>query len=390
MSEQSSLLAPLVEPTEALTDQQARIGARHMSLPGVGKLGQRRLAAARILLVGAGGLGSPLALYLAAAGVGNLGIVDGDLVEESNLQRQVIHRWQGAGENKAQSATAQILSLNPSVSAQAYPFYLDAQNIEGLLGQYDLVIDGSDNFATRYLVADACEMLGKPLIWGTLSQYTAQVSVFWSAPRYLDGSSQRGWGLRDLYSQMPDPQSVPTCAAGGVLGSLCGTIGSVMATEAIKLITGLPDSLLGKLWLFDARTVMSRTLTICPDPQRPLTTSLDCVQAEIEKFAAEQVVPSVSLEHLKEYQDNYRLVDLRTEHEREEGHYPGDWHLPLNQFVESLNQGKSLNDLLEGSPDLPVVFYCAKGVRSVRAVKLALAADPDQDVYSLDGGWKPF
>lgn len=393
MNQELPPLAPLVEPVKHLTDAQARISARHTSLPGVGEEGQRRLAAARIFLVGAGGLGSPLALYLAAAGIGHLGIIDGDTIEESNLQRQIVHRWQDTGQNKAQSATAQVCSLNPSVNVQAYPYHLTAENITRLLKEYDLVIDGSDNFATRYLVADTCEMLGKPLIWGTLSQYTAQVSVFWSSPSYLTAGPTRGWGLRDLYPEMPNPQSVPTCAAGGVLGSLCGTVGSVMATEAIKLITGLPRPLLGTLWLFDARTASTRTLNITPDNSRSQATDLNAVLAEIRRYSAEQEpqeVPSISYGHLRQHRESYQLVDVRSFDERQGGYYEHDIHVPLDELLTGLNEGKTIHDFLKDNKDLPLVFYCAGGSRSARAVQAILEGGSAPKIYSLIGGWKPF
>lgn len=389
MNQELPLLAPLVEPVPHLSDLQARIGARHTSLPGVGESGQRRLAAARVLIVGAGGLGSPLALYLAATGVGYLGIVDGDAVEESNLQRQIVHRWQSAGENKALSAVAQIQALNPAVEAIAYPYNVTAHTIDDLFSTYDLIIDGSDNFATRYLVADACEMLGKPLIWGTLSQYTAQVTVFWSSPRYLNSPSTQGWGLRDLYPDMPHPQSVPTCAAGGILGSLCGTVGSIMATEAIKLITGLPQSLLGTLWLFDARTANTRTLRITPDPHRLPASNLSRAMAEIERYSAEQV-PSISYEELRQNHESYRLVDVRGQDERIGGHYERDAHIPLDELLTELGKGRELKELVENPTELPFVVYCAAGSRSARAVEAILARNPSEKVYSLAGGWRPF
>lgn len=391
MSQELPPLAPLVEPTPHLTDLQARIGARHTSLPGIGEIGQRRLAAARVLLVGAGGLGSPLALYLAAAGIGHLDIIDGDTIEESNLQRQIIHRWDNTGANKATSAAAQARALNPSISVTAHPYNLTPHTIENILAQYDLIIDGTDNFATRYLIADTCEILGKPLIWGTLSQYTAQVTVFWSSPQYLNTNhTQPGWGLRDLYPDMPHPHSVPTCAAGGVLGSLCGTVGSIMATEAIKLITGIPQPLLGTLWLFDARTATTRTLSITPDPNRSPITNLNTTLAEIQMYSAEQQVPSISYEYLKEHRYEYQLVDVRSVEERKNGHYDHDYHLPFDGLLNEISKGRALSELIESGTELPFLLYCAGGSRSARAVQAVLKRHPAEKVYSLSGGWKPF
>ncbi|GAA1869302.1 hypothetical protein GCM10009751_30080 [Myceligenerans crystallogenes] len=243
--------------------------ARHLALPGIGVEGQRRLAAAKVLVVGAGGLGSPALLYLAAAGVGTLGIVDDDVVEASNLQRQVIHGQSDLGVAKTESAAATIREVNPHVVVVGHRERLTAGNALDLLGGYDLVLDGSDSFATRYLVSDAAEILGIPCVWGALHRFTGQAATFWARPPHGDGVT-----YRDVFPVPPPPGASPDCATAGVFGAVCGTIGTVMATEAIKLITGAGRTLLGRLAVYDALDVTWRTLTVRPDPDRAPVTEL--------------------------------------------------------------------------------------------------------------------
>ena len=260
-------LPPLVEPVPELTPAEIARYSRHVILPDVGLTGQRRLRAARVGVVGAGGLGSPTLLYLAAAGVGTLGVIDADTVDESNLQRQVIHGQSDLGRLKVDSAAEAIAEVNPHVEVVRHAVHLDAGNALDVLTGYDLVLDGTDNFATRYLVADACELLGVPEVWGSIFRFDGQVSVFWR---------DHGPVYRDLFPQAPPPGAVPSCAEGGVLGVLCGAIGSVMATEAIKLICGIGDPLVGRLMVFDALAMTWRTLRVQPDPERtPVTELID-------------------------------------------------------------------------------------------------------------------
>jgi adenylyltransferase/sulfurtransferase len=263
-------LPPLVAPGPQLGGDELARYARHVSLPGIGVAGQRRLAAARVLVVGAGGLGSPALLYLAAAGVGTLGVVDDDVVDASNLQRQVLHGTRDVGTPKTASAAATLDGLNPGVRVVQHRERLGSRNALELVRGYDLVLDGSDNFPTRYLVSDAAELAGVPVVWGGIHRFQGQVATFWAAPP----AGVEGVTYRDVFPEPPPPALAPDCATGGVLGALCGTIGSVMATEAIKLITGAGRTLLGRLAVYDALELTWRHLTVRRDPGRVRVTSL--------------------------------------------------------------------------------------------------------------------
>ncbi|MEI7915894.1 MAG: ThiF family adenylyltransferase, partial [Mycobacteriaceae bacterium] len=238
-------LPPLVQPGAELTPAEVARYSRHLLLPGIGVEGQRRLKNARVLVIGAGGLGSPTLLYLAAAGVGTLGIVEFDVVEESNLGRQIIHGTSDVGRPKAQSARDAIAELNPLVTVNTHEFRLDAGNAIDLFTGYDLIIDGTDNFATRYLVNDAAALAHKPYVWGSIFQFSGQVSVFFD-------DAPGGVNYRDLHPEPPPPGSVASCAEGGVLGVLCASVASIMSTEAVKLITGIGEPLLGRVMIYDA------------------------------------------------------------------------------------------------------------------------------------------
>ncbi len=266
----SPQLPPLVEPGPELGPDELVRYARHVSLPGVGVVGQRRLAAARVLVVGAGGLGSPALLYLAAAGVGVVGIVDDDVVDRSNLQRQVLHGTRDVGTPKTASAAAALADLNPHVRVVEHRERLTSGNALDVLAGYDVVLDGSDNFATRYLVSDAAELAGVPVVWGGIYRFQGQVSTFWAAPP----ADVEGVTYRDVFPEPPPPALAPDCATGGVLGALCGTIGSVMATEAVKLITGAGRTLLGRLAVYDALELTWHHLTVRRDPTRSPVTQL--------------------------------------------------------------------------------------------------------------------
>ncbi|MUH43843.1 MAG: molybdopterin-synthase adenylyltransferase MoeB, partial [Actinobacteria bacterium] len=250
-------LPPLVEPAAELTVDEVRRYSRHIIIPEVGMDGQKRLKNARVLCVGAGGLGSPALMYLAAAGVGTLGIVEFDEVDESNLQRQIIHRQSDIGRPKAESARDTVNEINPYVNVVVHNERLDNSNVLEIFAQYDLIVDGTDNFATRYMVNDAAVLLHKPYVWGSIYRFEGQASVFWEdhGPQY-----------RDLYPEPPPPGMVPSCAEGGVLGVLCASIGSIMGTEAIKLITGMGETLLGRLMIYDALEMSYRTVKIRKDP----------------------------------------------------------------------------------------------------------------------------
>jgi len=258
-------LQPLVEPGPDLSAPDRERFARHDPIPELGATGQRRLRAAKVCVVGAGGLGSPALLYLAAAGIGTLGIVDADAVELVNLQRQVLHTTAGIGSQKALSAATAILDLDPGIEVRVHDLRLTEDNASEILGAYDLVLDAVDNYPTRYLIADTCATLGIPVVWGAVRVTRAQVSVFWSTPRGVD-EILPGITLRDLYPEPPDPSTWVTAASVGVLGAMCGQVGALMANEAIKLVTGAGEPLFGRVWYLDAMT--ARTYEI---PLRPST-----------------------------------------------------------------------------------------------------------------------
>ena len=248
-------LPPLVEPAAELTKDEVERYSRHLIIPDVGMAGQKRLKNAKVLVVGAGGLGSPALLYLAAAGVGTLGIVEFDVVDASNLQRQIIHGQSDVGRSKAESARDSIRETNPFVEVRLHEVRLDSSNVLDIFRDYDLILDGTDNFATRYLVNDAAVLLGKPYVWGSIFRFEGQASVFWE-----DAPNGQGLNYRDLYPEPPPPGMVPSCAEGGVLGVLCASIGSIMVNEAIKLITGIGEPLLGRLMVYDALEMTYRTV----------------------------------------------------------------------------------------------------------------------------------
>src|SRR6201999_3379135 len=240
-----------------LTVDEVRRYSRHLIIPDVGMTGQKRLKNAKVLVVGAGGLGSPALLYLAAAGVGPLGIVDFDVVDESNLQRQIIHGVSDIGRSKAQSARNSVAEINPYVTVNLHEERLDSSNVLEMFAQYDLIVDGTDNFATRYLVNDACVLLNKPYVWGSIYRFDGQASVFWS---------EHGPCYRCLYPEPPPPGMVPSCAEGGVLGVLCASIGAIQVTEAIKLLTGIGEPLVGRLMVYDALEMHYRQVKVRKDP----------------------------------------------------------------------------------------------------------------------------
>src|SRR5690625_3998835 len=256
-----SSLPPLVDPVPALPAAEQARTARQTRLPEFGEIGQRRLAGAKVLVVGAGGLGAPVLQYLAAAGVGSISIIDDDVVEASNLHRQVIHSHRDLGRSKAENARDQVLGLNPQAQVHLHRVRLTEANAHQILGGHHLVLDGTDTFPTRYLVADTCAELGIPLVWGSVLRFDAQVSVFWSAPP----APARPVVLRDLFPNPPEPGTVPSCAEAGVIGSLCGIAGSIMATEAIKLITGMGDVLLGRVAVVDALSMRIHEVPLTPD-----------------------------------------------------------------------------------------------------------------------------
>ena len=354
-------LPPLVTPAAELTPAEIARYSRHLLLPDLGIDGQKRLKNARVLVVGAGGLGSPALLYLAAAGVGTLGIVDFDVVEESNLQRQIIHGSSDIGRPKAQSARDAIAELNPLVTVHVHEFRLGPENAVDLFAQYDLILDGTDNFATRYLVNDAAALARKPYIWGSIYRFDGQVAVFWDdAPDGPDGQ-QRALNYRDVYPEPPPPGLVPSCAEGGVLGILCASIASVMGTEAIKLITGIGEPLLGRLLIYDALAMSYRTVSVRKDPAAPPITSL--VDYDALCGTAPEAEPGITPAELRELLDlgTIALIDVRDPVEWDINHIAGAMLVPKS----ALESGAGL-DLLPA--DRTPVLYCKTGVRSAEAL----------------------
>ncbi|KLO29270.1 molybdopterin biosynthesis-like protein MoeZ [Mycolicibacter heraklionensis] len=378
-------LPPLVEPAGELTRDEVARYSRHLIIPDVGVQGQKRLKNARVLVIGAGGLGAPTLLYLAAAGVGTLGIVDFDVVEESNLQRQVIHGVSDIGRAKAESARDSIAEVNPLVRVQLHQVRLDRSNAVELFAQYDLILDGTDNFATRYLVNDAAVLAHKPYIWGSIYRFEGQVSVFWEDAPADEAGNERGLNYRDLYPEPPPPGMVPSCAEGGVLGVLCASIGSVMGTEAIKLITGIGEPLLGRLMIYDALEMSYRTIAIRKDPATPKITELidydafcGAVSEEAAAAAAGSTITPAELRELLDSGQPLALIDVRE---------PGEWAINRIEGAQlvpqsTINTGEGLAKLPQ---DRMSVLYCKTGVRSAQALATLKKAGFANAVH-LQGG----
>jgi len=372
--------APLVQPADGLTKEEIRRYSRHLVLPDVGMEGQRRLKNARVACVGAGGLGSPIAMYLAAAGIGTLGIVEFDVVDESNLQRQVIHGTKDIGRSKLDSARERIADLNPFVAVEPHEARLTSDNALEILSRYDLVVDGSDNFPTRYLVNDACVLLDKPCVWGAIFRFHGQVSVFWAA---------HGPCYRCLFPEPPPPDTVPSCAEGGVLGVVAATIGSLQATETIKVLLGRGDALIGRLLIYDALPVRfheialrkDRACAICGE-NRTIASLID-----YEGFCGMRQRPALpdigeaalSVEEMKARLDageDLYLLDVRERIEWEIGHIRGAHLIPLGELAQRLS---------ELPRDRPIVAYCRAGLRSAQALAVLRSAGFDEPCH-LGGG----
>jgi sulfur-carrier protein adenylyltransferase/sulfurtransferase len=373
-------LPPLVEPAGELSRDEVARYSRHLIIPDLGVDGQKRLKNARVLVIGAGGLGAPALLYLAAAGVGTIGIVDFDIVDESNLQRQIIHGVADVGRSKAQSARDSILAINPLVEVRLHEFQLEASNAVDLFEQYDLIVDGTDNFATRYLVNDAAVLAGKPYVWGSIYRFEGQVSVFWE-----DAPDGLGLNYRDLYPEPPPPGLVPSCAEGGVLGIICASIASVMGTEAIKLITGIGESLLGRLMIYDALEMSYRTITVRKDPSTPKITELidyeefcGVVSQDAVEAATGSTITPRELRALLDSGKKLALIDVREPVEWDINHIDGAQLIP-NSLISS---GEGLAKLPH---DRKAVLYCKTGVRSAEAL-VAVKSAGFSDAVHLQGG----
>jgi len=361
-----------------LTQDEILRYSRHLIIPEVGVQGQRRLKDARVLMVGAGGLGSPIGLYLAAAGVGTLGIVEFDTVDVTNLQRQVLHGTKDVGRKKLDSARERIQDVNPNVEVVGHDARLTSENALDLIGRYDLVVDGTDNFATRYLVNDACVLLRKPNVYGSIYRFEGQSTVF---------CTDEGPCYRCLYPEPPPPGLVPSCAEGGVLGVLPGLLGLIQATEAVKLIVGAGEPLVGRLLLVDALRMDFRTVRLRKDPRCPacgtreLTALVDyeqfCGVRGVEEETGDvPTIAPVELQARLRRGDDVDLVDVREVHEWEIGRIEGARLAPLSSFAEALSTLDSARD---------VVVYCKSGGRSAKAVRQLQAAG-FRRVWNLAGG----
>ncbi len=371
-----SQFPPLVEPAESLTVDEVRRYSRHLIIPEVAMAGQKRLKNARVLCVGAGGLGSPALMYLAAAGVGTLGIVEFDTVDESNLQRQIIHGQSDIGRSKAESARESVLEINPLVTVNVHETRLDNDNVLDIFAGYDLIVDGTDNFATRYLVNDACVLLNKPYVWGSIYRFDGQVSVFWN---------EYGPNYRDLYPDPPPPGMVPSCAEGGVLGVLCASIGSVMVNEAIKLITGIGEPLVGRLLVFDALEMTWREIKVRKDPNTVEITELidyesfcGVVSTEAQEAAVGSTITAAELKDLIDSDKPIHLVDVREPAEWEIVRIPGATLVPKDEIL----RGDALANLPQ---DKQIVMYCKTGVRSAETLAAVKSAG-FRDAVHVQGG----
>lgn len=409
-------MKPVVNSLGDLSNAEIRRYGRHLIMPEFGMEAQRRLKASAVLLIGAGGLGSPLALYLAAAGVGRIGLVDYDVVDESNLQRQIIHGQSTIGLPKIESAAQRILDLNPSTRIDKYEVPLTSDNVLDILEPYDIVIDGTDNFPTRYLVNDACVKLGKPNVYGSILRFDGQLSVFYA---------KEGPCYRCMFPEPPPPGLVPNCAEGGVLGILPGTIGTLQATEAIKLLTGIGDPMIGRMLLYDAAEMSFTTIKVRKNPNCPVC-SIPADQVELIDYEAfcgmpahdhapgnlvadlnvltggvaldgrdapiRQITPTALKARLDAGDDVY-LVDVRNPEEFEIAILEGVHKLPkprIQLAYEDIKSGRrALDDtvIADIPADREVVFICRSGVRSADAISMLRDLGYDSDrLVNLDGG----
>jgi adenylyltransferase/sulfurtransferase len=372
---------PIGRPTPELpplSQQEVLRYSRHLIIPEVGLEGQRRLKDARVLMVGAGGLGSPIGLYLAAAGVGTLGIVEFDVVDETNLQRQLLHGTKDVGRKKLDSARDRLRDANPHVQVIPHEARLTSENALEIIRQYDVVVDGTDNFATRYLTNDACVLLGKPNVYGSIFRFEGQSTIF---------CAKDGPCYRCLYPEPPPPGMVPSCAEGGVLGILPGLVGVVQATETVKLIAGIGEPLVGRLLLVDALSMQFRTVKLRKDPKCPACGTRELEQLiDYEQFCGirgqpdeTEGVPAIAAKELQARlarKDAFDLIDVREPHEWDICRIPGARLAPLSSFAAALGSFDSARD---------VVLYCRTGVRSAKALKQLQAAG-FRRVWNLTGG----
>jgi len=375
------MLNPNLEEIQ-LTKQEYERYSRHLILPEVGLDGQKRLKAASVLCIGSGGLGSPLLLYLAAAGIGRLGLVDFDVVDHSNLQRQIIHGTSWVGKPKIQSAKDRILEINPYCQVDLYETLLSSENALEIMEPYDIVVDGTDNFPTRYLVNDACVLLNKPNVYGSIFRFEGQASVF----NYQDGPN-----YRDLYPEPPPPGMVPSCAEGGVLGILPGIIGVIQATETVKIILGQGNTLSGRLLLYNALNMTFRELKLRPNPVRPVIEKLvdyqqfcGVTQAKEEEAKRQQEMQEMTVQQLKELLDSdakdFVLLDVRNPNEYQIAKIPGSVLVPLPD-IENGNGVEKVKELTNGHR---LIVHCKLGGRSAKAV--GILKDAGIEGINVKGG----
>ena len=374
---------PLVTPGPALSGDEVRRYSRHLIIPDVAMAGQQRMMNAKVLCVGAGGLGSPALMYLAAAGIGTLGIVEFDTVDESNLQRQIIHGQSDIGKSKALSAKEKIAEINPFVNVILHETRLDNSNVMEIFSQYDIIVDGTDNFATRYLVNDACVLLKKPYVWGSIYRFDGQASVFWA---------EYGPCYRCLYPEPPPPGMVPSCAEGGVLGVLCATIGSIQTTEAIKVLTGVGEPLIGSLMVYDALDMTFRKIKVRKDPNCPLCSTnprqtallpdYEAFCGVLSEAAAEASTGStITVQELKtkiDAHEDYYLIDVREPSEFDIVRIPTSHLIPKQGFID----GSVLATLPQ---DKPIILHCKSGVRSAECLAILKSAG-FADASHVSGG----
>lgn len=369
-----------LNPTVQLSKDEILRYSRHLIMPEVGMEGQLRLKQAKVLCIGAGGLGSPLALYLAAAGIGKLGVVDFDVVDFTNLQRQVIHHTDDVGRPKLVSARETIFDINPNVEVETYETRLTSENALEILEEYDIIADGTDNFPTRYLVNDACVLLGKPNVYGSIFRFEGQASVFYA---------REGPCYRCLYPEPPAPGLVPSCAEGGVLGVLPGIIGCIQALETIKLILGRGQTLVGRLLLFDALNMKFREVKLRKDPECPICGAHPTITHLIdyeefcgirgEEQATSNKVPEITAPEVKKMMDERKrfvLIDVREPHEYQICRIPGSTLIPLGDVPRRMHELNSADE---------IVVHCRSGMRSAQAVELLMKAG-FRKIHNLKGG----
>ena len=360
---------------DLLSPEELARYSRHIVIPEFNLEGQQKLKAAKVLVVGSGGLGSPLLLYLTAAGVGTIGIIDHDVVDDTNLQRQVLFTINDIGKSKAETAKTRLQQLNPHVNFKVYIKAFTSGNALEIVKEYDVVADGTDNFPTRYLVNDACVLSGKVNVYASIFRFEGQVSVF----NYLFGNNERGPNYRDLFPTPPPPGMVPSCAEGGVLGVLPGIIGSMQASEVIKVITGVGEPLAGRLFLFDAASFMTRVLKIKKNDNTSITELIDYDQFCGIFPKKENQIKEITVQELKQLQDNkedFQLIDVRESYEYDIANLKGEL-IPLTTILDNID---------EISKDKKVIIHCKSGARSASAIELLKDAFPFDNLYNLKGG----